>query len=100
MLLDHSETRKLKLHTWRMIDGKAMMAMRYLGKDPSSDHGDSPTVWDDGDSYVVQGWRITDEATLAEIGQIPAHETVIRIPKRLMPVFPEVNGGSGGAQAG
>jgi len=32
---------------------------------------------------------------MAEIGDIPAHEAVIRIPKRLMPVFPEVNDGSG-----
>jgi len=72
------------------------MALRFLGKDPNSDNGQSPTVWDDGDSYVVQGWRIDDAATLAEIGDVPAHETVIRIPKRLMPVFPEVNGGGSG----
>jgi len=71
------------------------MTLRFLGKDPSSQGGQSPTVWDDGDNYVVQGWRIDDPATLTEIGVIPAHETVIRIPKRLMPVFPEVNGGSG-----
>lgn len=77
-----------------------MMTMRYLGKDPDSEHGGSPTVWEDGDTYVVQGWRITDGATLAEVGDVPAHETVIRIPKRLMTVFPEVNGGSGGPQAG
>ncbi len=73
------------------------MALRFLGKDTASQGGQSPTVWDDGDSYVVQGWRITDAATLADIGEIPEHETVIRIPKRLMPVFPEVNGGSGAA---
>ncbi len=71
------------------------MGMRYLGKDPNSDQTQSPTVWEDGDDYVVQGWRITDAATLDAIGEIPAHETVIRIPKRLMVVFPEVNGGGG-----
>jgi len=69
------------------------MALRFLGKDPDSDQGQSPTVWEDGDSYVVQGWRITDAATLAEVGDLPAHEAVVRIPKRLMPVFPEVSGG-------
>jgi hypothetical protein len=69
------------------------MALRFLGKDPDSDQGQSPTVWEDGDSYVVQGWRITDAATLAEVGDVPAHEAVVRIPKRLMPVFPEVSGG-------
>ncbi len=73
--------------------------MRYLGKDPDSEHGQSPTIWDDGDSYVIQGWRITDQAALAEIGDVPAHETVVRIPKRMMPFFPEVNSGSGGPQA-
>lgn len=76
------------------------MALQFLGKDPNSQHGNSPTVWEDGDSYVVQGWRIDDAATLAEIGDIPTHETVIRIPKRLMPVFPEVNGGRGASFPG
>jgi hypothetical protein len=76
------------------------MALRYLGKDPESDHGQSPTVWDDGDTYVVQGWRITDAATLAEVGDVPSHETVVRIPKRLMSIFPEVSGASVGPEAG
>ena len=76
------------------------MALRYLGKDPDSDQGQSPTVWEDGDTYVVQGWRITDAATLAEVGEVPAHETVVRIPKRLMPVFPEVSGGSLSGETG
>ena len=76
------------------------MALRFLGKDPDSDHGQSPSVWDDGDTYVVQGWRVDDSATLAAVGEVPSHETLIRIPKRLMPVFPEVSGGSGGAEAG
>jgi len=34
------------------------MALRYIGKDPGSHVGDSPTVWldeDDG-SFVLQGW--------------------------------------------
>jgi hypothetical protein len=77
------------------VPEESTMALRFLGKDPDSQNGQSPTVWDDGDSYVVQGWRITDAETLAGVGDVPEHETVIRIPKRLMPVFPEVNGGSG-----
>ena len=66
--------------------------MRFLGKDPNSDGGQSPTIWDDGDEYVIQGWRVTDPASLAEIGDVPPHETVVRIPKRMMPFFPEVAG--------
>jgi hypothetical protein len=68
------------------------MALRLLGKDPNSEHGSSPTVWDAGDSYVIQRWRITDAATRAEVGKIPTHETVLRIPKRMMAFFPEVTG--------
>lgn len=32
--------------------------MKFLGKDPESNQGSSPTIWDDGDDYVIQGWRI------------------------------------------
>ncbi|GAB1822742.1 hypothetical protein [Herbidospora sp. RD11066] len=71
------------------------MALRFLGKDPESPVNDSPTIWEDGDCYVIQGWRITDDATLAEIGTIPGHETVLRLPKRMMQFFPEVNGTNG-----
>ncbi|MEU8003515.1 hypothetical protein AB0B66_20350 [Catellatospora sp. NPDC049111] len=72
------------------------MALRFLGKDPDSQTDNSPTVWDNGDSYVIQGWRITDPAVLGEVGDVPAHETVLEIPKRMMQFFPEV-GASGGA---
>ncbi len=70
------------------------MALRYIGKDPDSHIGDSPAVWldeDDG-SLVLQGWKITDEATLAEItakGPIPGHETVLRLPARMAPFLRE-----------
>jgi len=48
---------------------------------------------------VVQGWRITDEATLAEVGDVPPDETVVRIPKRMLQSFPEVSGGRIGSGA-
>lgn len=75
------------------------MALRYLGKDPDSPDGGSPSLWDDGDSYVLQGWRVTDPAAIAELlrtaGQehVPEQETLIRIPKRMMPLFPESGSG-------
>ena len=71
------------------------MALVFLGKDDQSPSGGSPSLWDDGDCYVIQGWRITDQAALGELlhtagqTQIPAHETLIRFPKRLMYLFPE-----------
>ena len=73
------------------------MALRFLGKDPDSPANDSPTIWDNGESYVIQGWRIADAAMLAEVGEIPAHETVLEIPKRMMQFFPEVQGGGASA---
>jgi hypothetical protein len=73
--------------------------MRFLGVDPDSEHGSSPTIWEDGDSYVIQGWRIADPGTLAEVGDVPANETVLRIPKRMMRFFPEVSGGGSGSDA-
>ena len=74
------------------------MALRFIGKDPNSPNGDSPSVWDDGDSFVIQGWKITDTDEIAELldmaGQnvIPGHETLIRFPKRLMHFFAEAGG--------
>lgn len=74
------------------------MALRFLGTDPGSPQGGSPTLWDDGETYVMQGWRVTDPADVAELlraagrDHVPEHETLIRFPKRMMPLFPEVNG--------
>jgi hypothetical protein len=45
-------------------------------------------------NYLLQGWRVTDVERLAQL-DIPAHETVIEFPRRMMQFFPEVNGGSG-----
>lgn len=67
------------------------MSLQFLGKDPESEYNGSPTVWDDGDCYVIQGWRITDRGSLAEIGEVPAHEIVLRLPKRMMQFFKEVS---------
>ncbi len=70
------------------------MSLRFLGKDPNSPVNDSPTVYYDeaDDSYVLQGYKITDLAVLAQM-IIPEHETVIRFPRRMMQFFPEVKGG-------
>jgi hypothetical protein len=69
------------------------MALRLLGVDPDSPSGGSPTLYydDDDDSYVIQGWKITDSVVLAQMS-IPEHETVIRFPRRMMQFFAEVSG--------
>lgn len=70
--------------------------MKFLGVDPETSGNGSPTIWEDGDTYVIQGWRITDPTIFEEIGAIPARETVLRIPKRMMQFFPEVKEAGGG----
>jgi hypothetical protein len=78
------------------------MALRFIGKDPDSPNNGSPTVWVDEDdgSIVIQGWKITDESTLAEITEakpIPDHEAVLRLPARMKPFLLEVCSGDGTA---
>ncbi len=68
------------------------MTLRHIGTDPDSPQNGSPKVWiDDGDgSIVLQGWRLTDPVTIAEVGEIPAHETTLRLPGRMAPFLQEV----------
>ncbi|MCA1217812.1 hypothetical protein [Streptomyces sp. 8L] len=70
------------------------MALHRLGKDPESKNGGSPTVYydDASDNYLLQGWKVIDAARLEQLN-IPAHETVIEFPKRMMQFFPEVRHG-------
>jgi hypothetical protein len=75
------------------------MSLRFIGVDPETPNTGSPTVWvDEADgSIVIQGWKIADESTLAEITArkaIPDHETVVRIPARMTPFLLEVCGGN------
>jgi Family of unknown function (DUF6879) len=49
-----------------------------------------PTLYETGHgTFVLQGWRVTDPAVLAALGEVPGHETVIEVPKRLMRHLPE-----------
>lgn len=73
------------------------MALRFIGGDQDSPNNGSPTVWvDEADSSIVlQGWRVTDQAAMAQIeaaGPVPGHETVLRLPARMAPFLPEACG--------
>jgi hypothetical protein len=70
------------------------MALHKLGKDPESPVDNSPTTYydDETDKYLLQGVTVVDEEKLAQMN-VPAHETVIEFPRRMMQFFPEVNGG-------
>lgn len=79
------------------------MALRFLGINPDTPQGGSPTVWEDTESgdIVVQSYR-ADEATLAECrktGEIPDHETVIRLPRVMLQFIPTDEGWDGVADS-
>ena len=65
------------------------MWLRFLGKHSSP--GSSPTLWDtDENRYVIQGFTTLGAEALAQIGEIPADEAAIWVPKELMRYLPEV----------
>ena len=68
------------------------MRLTFLGKETQT--GNSPTLWDtDTDEYVIQGFTLDADA-LAQVGNVPDGELVIRVPKKLMRHLPEDANGS------
>lgn len=63
------------------------MRLTLIAKDPNSNPGGSPTLYrTDRQSWVVQGWVVADPEALAAM-DIPAGETVVEIPDRMVPFF-------------
>ena len=64
------------------------MRATFLGKDPESEHGYSPTLYAtdrvDRRTYIAQGWVVTDPAVLADVGPIPEGEAIIEIPEDVL----------------
>ncbi len=57
------------------------MRIRFLGK--NSVPGDSPTLYaTDRDTYVVQGWKVTDPEVLAKLDP-PEGEMCVEVPAAL-----------------
>jgi hypothetical protein len=72
---------------------EAIMALEFIGKDPGSNQGESPTVWIESDTLelAILGWT-ADAATVQEClksGGIRDDETVVRIPLRMAPFLRE-----------
>lgn len=73
------------------------MTLRFIGIDPNTGTGESPTVWVDENSndLVIQGWRPTPELEAecaafelpGHVAGIPDHEAVVRIPARMVPIL-------------
>ena len=64
------------------------MRATFLGKDPESEQGDSPTLFAtdraDRKTYIVQGWVVTDPQVLADIGDVPDGEADIEVPEDVL----------------
>ncbi|MFF8373503.1 hypothetical protein ACF05W_32475 [Streptomyces lydicus] len=76
------------------------MTLRFVGMDPNTGGEGSPTVWvDEGTADLVLQGEEADELLQALVGGtewvpghsvgIPAHERVIRIPARMVPILRE-----------
>ncbi|MFE7839044.1 hypothetical protein ACFU53_24240 [Streptomyces sp. NPDC057474] len=73
------------------------MTLRFIGIDPNTGTGESPTVWVDesNNDLVIQGWQPTPEleaecAAFEAPGHaagIPDHEAIVRIPARMAPIL-------------
>lgn len=75
------------------------MPLQFIGIDPNTGDGESPTVWvdQDQDELVLQGWKpgpeLEAECAAFEVPGhakgIPNHEAVVRIPARMVHVIRE-----------
>jgi hypothetical protein len=67
------------------------MRVRFLGKDPGSTEGDSPTLFatdrPDRRTYIAQGWVVTDPRALADVGPIPEGEAIVEIPEDVLKFY-------------
>jgi hypothetical protein len=45
------------------LASEGIMTLHFLGIDPATETGDSPTVWFDDDTreFVFQGWKVDDD---------------------------------------
>jgi len=63
------------------------LKLTLVAKDPASEPNGSPTLYrTDRQSWIVQGWEITDPDVLADL-RLPAGENCVEIPDRLVPFF-------------
>lgn len=67
------------------------MRATFLGKDPGSSEGASPTLFatdrTDRRTYIAQGWKVTDPRALADVGTVPDHEAIVEIPEEVLKFY-------------
>lgn len=60
------------------------MRLTFVGSNSSG--GNCPTVYQtDRDTIVVQGWKVEDSEALADLRDLAPNETVVEIPRELLP---------------
>ncbi|MGL5809583.1 MAG: hypothetical protein ACRCYQ_06550 [Nocardioides sp.] len=63
------------------------MQLTLIAGDPDSAPNGSPTLYKtDRESWVVQGWVVSDSDALGQL-DVPEGETVVEIPDRMIPFF-------------
>ncbi|PZM98134.1 MAG: hypothetical protein DIU79_00880 [Actinobacteria bacterium] len=56
------------------------MKLTFIRKTKLSSQSNCPSLYrTDRDTFIVQGWRVTDPEALSQL-DIPAHETVVEVP--------------------
>jgi hypothetical protein len=67
------------------------MRARFLGKDPQSGKDDCPSLFatdrTDRETFLVQGWKVTDDKALADVGEIPGHEGIVEVPVEILEMY-------------
>ncbi|MEU4363019.1 hypothetical protein [Promicromonospora sp. NPDC023987] len=67
------------------------MRAHFLGKDPQSGKDGSPTLFatdrTDRETFLVQGWKVTDGDALSDVGPVPGHEDVVEVPVEILEMY-------------
>lgn len=67
------------------------MRARFIGKDPQSDIDNCPSLFatdrTDRQTFVVQGWKVTDDKALDDIGTVPSHEGLVEVPVEILEMY-------------
>ncbi|AZK94781.1 MULTISPECIES: hypothetical protein [Streptomyces] len=82
------------------------MQLRFLGIIPNTPTDDSPTIWVDEETgdLLIQSYKATDTEVEAcrAVGSVPghstdvpAHETIVRLPQVMLQYMPRPAGDSG-----
>ncbi|GAB4046036.1 hypothetical protein [Catellatospora paridis] len=60
------------------------MQLTFIRKTVLSGDTNCPSLYrTDRDTFVVQGWRVTDPEALGQL-DVPAHETVVEVPSDVL----------------